>query len=605
MPDQATDDLFYFNGINGDTGAYNLPPMSVADLAGYITGEAGKDKPENLSELRYRYRSTKEEHLGVKEGVDPKCLDQTGWGLILANDADPAILEALTPLLQLRKNQAGGHFRIYEGQTKGHRPDESKSAFLARHGAGPGPADPDKVPYYLLICGSPERIPYRFQSQLDVQYAVGRIHFETLDEYANYARSLVEAETRPLKLPRQMRFFGVANPLDRATGMSAGQLVGPLRTKLCEQFSDWTFDGVMADDATKARLGRMLGGDETPSLLFTASHGMGFPLGSPRQLPHQGALLCQDWPGPSFRGPIPEHFYFAGTDLASDTNLLGLIAFFFACYGAGTPQLDDFAKQAFKERAEIAPKPFMAQLPTRMLGLPRGGALAVIGHVERAWTYSFKWKKAGTQTEVFRSTLHRLLEGHPVGSALEFFNERYAELSTVLNDELEEIDNGKQPDVYELADWWTANNDARGYALIGDPAARLPVVKPGEGAEGRRPLDIRATVSADRPAAAPARAPEPIAPPATDDTRAATAAAAFAAPGQAVPGRLPGDPLTIVTYRIADPADEGSRTLAVRTRVAPNGDMENLVAEDCIDAAALLDFHRGTLEEALAARRGR
>jgi hypothetical protein len=477
MPDPVSapdpEELLYFNGINGDTGDYDLPPMSAQDLARFIKGEA---KPENLTELRHRSQARGMKHLGVAEGIDPKRLDQTGWGLILPHDADPAIKEALTPLLRLRATQAGERFRLYEG-SDGYRPDESKTAFLARHKVGPGPVDPAKVPYYLLIAGGPERIPFRFQSQLDVQFAVGRIHFQSLDEYANYARSVVEAETRPLKLPRQTRFFGVANALDQATNLSARHLVEPLRQRLGTESTDWTFDAVVGDGATKARIARFLGGDETPVLLFTASHGMGFPSDSPRQLPHQGALLCQDWPGPTHQGPIPQDFYFAGDDLASDTNLLGLIAFFFACYGAGTPDLDDFARQAFKDRTRIAPRPFLAGLPTRMLGLPQGGALAVVGHVERAWTYSFRWPRAGTQTEVFHGTLRRLLDGYPVGAALEYFNERYAELATVLSDELEEIAFGKQSDPYELTGMWTANNDARGYSLIGDPAVRLPVAE--------------------------------------------------------------------------------------------------------------------------------
>ncbi len=501
---QAGNAMLYFNGINGVTGGYGVEPMSGADLANIIEGKAGEksEKPDNLDELQ---RKRAPDSFPIKPPNDPTKLSDAGWAVIFSakDPTTPAIKVALKELLDLRKTQAGDRFKIYDGPN-GYRPGETKAKFCERLKVGDGPADPEQMPYYVLIVGSPEDIPYRFQYQLDVMRGVGRIYFETLQEYANYAHSVVMAETGKVKLPRRAAFFGVANPDDKATQLSSKYLVTPMYEKMkkLQPFTkwvgdgaqrtkldlDWQFEAYLGDAAQKAQLAQLLGGAQTPALLFTASHGIEFPLNDSRQVKQQGAFLCQNWPGPTaWRGEIKQDFYFAGDDVAAEANLLGLIAFHFACFGAGTPKLDEFAKQAGKpSRATIAPKNFLAGLPTRLLGHPKGGALAVIGHVERAWGYSFLSPGAGAQNGAFESTLRLLLSGDPVGWTTESFNLRYADLASTLTEAIENLEYG-EPNPYDIAGLWTSHNDARSYVVLGDPAVRIPFAQPGTQPDAARP----------------------------------------------------------------------------------------------------------------------
>jgi hypothetical protein len=243
--------------------------------------------------------------------------------------------------------------------------------------------------------------------------------------------------------------------------------------------------------------------------LFTAGHGMGFPSGDAAQRDRQGALLCQDWPGPGH--PVTRDHYFTGDDVPADADLRGMIGILFACYGGGTPMRDEFTRRALGEAQaqQLAPSSMIARLPQRLLGRAGGGALAVVAHVDRAWGSTFLWVdpqgKAETQThvDVFESMLDGVMAGKRLGYAMEAFNLRYAELAADLSERIEQIQLHKEKyEDSEIAAMWIYNSDARNYAVLGDPAVRIadPMIAP------TRVGEAVSVVSAVSPATAAAAA---------------------------------------------------------------------------------------------------
>jgi hypothetical protein len=458
------------NGIDGASGAYLQDAIDLSAAAALVRRE-GRD-PAVDSWLRRVWRSLTRPHLGLAPNVRPEVVAEAGWGVVFHRNEDPAVKAALEPLIAHRRRTIENDARV---KVLEYIDGESRARFLARHGVGAASVVPDKVPYYLLLAGGPERIPFSVCHDLDVEYAVGCLQFDTPEEYRRYAESVIALETgnAPAR-ERRATFFATRHSMDAATRLSADNMVRPLIASVGSAFG--TTSPFVGESACKSVLIEALRGRTArPAFLMTASHGIGWPCGDARQAAAQGALLCQDWP--PFTAPEPAH-YVAASDVAADAEIHGLVAFVFACYGAGTPSHDRYAHNAGEAPPRIAPKPFIAALPKALLAHPRGGALAVIGHIERAWGYSIVTPNAGPQLLPFENALLRIAAGEPVGHAMKDFNEKYAALSTTLSSLLEQKSYGAVVSERELAAAWAERNDAGGYMVIGDPAVSLRVEKP-------------------------------------------------------------------------------------------------------------------------------
>jgi hypothetical protein len=473
------DPRIVLNGINALTGEYLVPPMTAAEAAGRARGTP--PPTEQVSWLRRLVQRLSGRFFGLPMDVDPTDLAQAGWAVVFTPDTPPAVRQALQPLLDLRGRQAPpDRHKVLE-----YQPGETRETWLGKYGAHGADVQPTRVPYYLLLVGGPEVIPFEFQFLLDIDYAAGRLAFDRPEDYDRYAQAVVAYETAAaVPNGKEVVYWGTRHDGDLATQLSADALVRPLSEGLPAAGGDPAQPAIagkmkfrsrcfLGEGATRANLLEVLHSRQqpTPAMLFTASHGMGgWPKGDTRQRAASGALLCQDWPG--FGRIKPDHYLTAG-DVEADARLAGLVAFVFACYGAGTPRYDPFLRDRAGGAVEIAEAPFVAVLAQRLLA---GGSLAVIGHIERAWGYSIQPQGVGPQLQPFRNLIGRVLAGEPIGHTTVDFSQRYATYSTELLGKLDpSLPAARQPTDAELAWDWIERNDAQNYIVLGDPAVRLRV----------------------------------------------------------------------------------------------------------------------------------
>jgi hypothetical protein len=416
----------------------------------------------------------------LEGGIDAGDLAQAGWGVLFAPGVDQDIKDALGPLIAHRRQQGANPCVVFDGPTS-YLPGDDAVSWLARRRVRLDVVNPDNgVPFYLLMVGSPEQLPFEFQYGLDLYWGVGRLWLQAADDFRRYAESVIAYETAPgVRATRQVALFSPEHDFDAATQLFNAQVTTPLQSGegtrpvplgTRQRFALQVFRGA---DATKDALSRVFRGDVpggAVSLLFSGGHGMEFELDDPRQDANQGALVCQDWPG--FGAIDPSH-WFAASDVPHDAKVHGLIHVMFACYGGGCPSRDQFDRLGTSPRP-LAAQPFFSRLPQRLLA-HEGGALAVLAHIDRAWAYSFQAPRGGSQVQGFRDVLNRLMIGERIGQATDTFNLRWAALSTTLAEMQLDLHRGVDVPLGTLGRLWVARDDARNFMVLGDPAVRLRV----------------------------------------------------------------------------------------------------------------------------------
>lgn len=404
--------------------------------------------------LKCRHWRDRETASGLRSAIEVRDLSRAGWGLVFAADdrKAPAIRSALEPLLTHRRQQVTRRrralFTEYEISFTGDRNGEWRLITSSGREVEPG-----SLPYYLLLIGSPEKIPYGFQHQLSLHHGVGRLSFAAVADYRHYALSVVAAERKGIGR-RTAAFFGPENSGDPLSERSCRGLVAPLASEVAHR-GQWQVESILGKGASKDRLTSLLGGRDTPGILFTAGHGVASPEREDYR-DKQGALVCSGWRGPGY-GERPGDC-FGASDIPEDADLQGLISINFACFSAGTPEGNELFPSPSRQ-------PFVARLPQKLLSHRAGGAFAFLGLADVSWD-------ASSLKDSLAHSLDRLMAGYPVGAATEPITARQAQLAVRLAD----MRSGKERiDIQSLCDTWKSWGDARAFTLLGDPAVRVPI----------------------------------------------------------------------------------------------------------------------------------
>lgn len=443
-------------------------------LEGGLPDEALRDVPISPLESPERLWS---QHGHLDE------LSKQRWGIVAPRGTEgDKLLELIKPLREVREaDQGGAKARVYRVDPG---MDGPSSMAWKQQVFRDEDVDEKERPRYVLVLGDLHQVSLELQQALSTDAYVGRLAFGSSGQYAAYVSKVLRWERASAHSTRPRMLFYTAQDGSDATRLGHEELIEPCldacRKHLPEAKS---FHVVDAGHAPGKQLLERAAESE-PSVLLSLSHGLGCPKGGwkslTEQLDLQGALQL---PGRRL----------SGADLASGAFLPGGMWFCFACFSAGTPARSTYAPW-LRELSKTSPRAakvlaalqgwegersFIAALPQAVLANP-DGPLAVIGHVDLAWSSSFSNQGRRAPSRFF-GVLQALAEGHRVGNALTSLLSSFNDLNMALTARdahaAREHEAGRKVIASPAAhaSLFLQRQDLMGFVLLGDPAVRLPI----------------------------------------------------------------------------------------------------------------------------------
>lgn len=438
--------------------------------------------------------------------ADANDLGRQGWGLVAPEgSAGDRLVALVRELAELRAGEQGAEviaIRVPPGQDAAAAAAWKKDVYPSLYDE-----DEERRPRYLLILGDLDGVSLDTQQVLAQDGLPGRLACETDDGYGAYVAKVLAWHRTPSQHERARALFYTVHDGTSATTAGHGKLIQPCHERCARTARDkaraFPASAVELHGARTPDPDELLGlaGARHPSVLLSMSHG----LGPPRRRPWSPAEARQHQGSMSFgtEGAL------AARDVLGAPFLPGGLWIYFACFGAGTPRtsayhhwLDMLAQHGMPDAGPVSATlrgldrggGFVSGLGKAALAHPNG-PLAVLGHVDLAWSYSYEELRVGEDRRItgtnrslnFGNLMAKLVAGERAGAASLALRLQQAAVGAELTAHYDRckrggsVEGATPADALALGNLWMLHQDLLGYMLLGDPAVRLPLAGRGAG----------------------------------------------------------------------------------------------------------------------------